>query len=104
MDRYAIDDGHRIDEALLLYQGDHVSVCGNNLWLAGVMVSDPRTLSEAMLDLSPDDRRDLLRRPGRSSSTAEAGRLSGEVEYLDVDGRLGHTGLLCQSYGTTRAA
>ena len=51
-----------------------------------VAVQTCGVVAEAALDLGADDRRDLLRRPGRASTAREAVGGCGDVEDLDDDG------------------
>lgn len=88
--RLTVDDRDRIDESLLLYAAHHRLVGGHHFGPARIVIDDPRAVTEPVLDLGTDDGRDLLRRPGRTSTTTPAGGLNREVVHLDVDYGLGH--------------
>ena len=91
VDRLAVDHGHRICEAVAPDRRDEVRVRDRDGLLGDIVVSDARdAAAEAALDLCGNDRGDLLRRPGRASTAAEAGGLGGKVEHLDGDQGVAH--------------
>jgi len=69
VERNAIDNRHWVEQAALVDLLDQGSVCGLGLGLLDVAVLDDDLIVEAALDLVADYRGDLLRRPGRASTT-----------------------------------
>jgi hypothetical protein len=81
----AVDHRHRIEQVGVLYGRHDILELGADLGLAGVVVEDRDTVTESTLDLGPDYRGDLLRRPRRASTTGPAYRLGRQVEDFDDD-------------------
>jgi len=103
VDEYTVDGRHRIQKPAILDLGHCLVVRRAVLLGLDVVVEDLRIIPEPALDLRANDRRDLLRRPGRSSSPGEAIRRTGDVVDLDNDW-LSHGFLpLSDAYGAAGA-
>jgi hypothetical protein len=63
---------------------------GRHFRSAGGVIGDTGGIPEALLDLGADDRRDLLRRPGWTSTALPARRVCREVEHIDGHHRVSH--------------
>ena len=83
--RVTVDHRHRIEQVRVLDRLDRLEVLGPDLRLASVVIQDRHPVAISALDLGADYGRDLLRRPGRASTTGGACRLGRQVEYLDDD-------------------
>lgn len=58
-----------------------------------VVVDDGRPVTVSAFDLGTDDGGDLLRRPGRPSTAAVAGGLSGQIEHVNLHLHVCHRAL-----------
>jgi len=83
VDQDAVHCGHRVQEPSVLDLGDGLLMLGPSLLGLYIVIEDLRVIAEPALDLCPDYRGDLLRRPRRASSAGEAIRGAGDVVDLD---------------------
>jgi len=93
VDEDAVDGGHGVEQPARLDLFGDLGEWGFGIGKRDVVIEHSGVVAVATLDLSAYDRRDLLRRPGRASSTREALCGGGDVVYLDQDGS-GHVALL----------
>ncbi|MDZ4179474.1 MAG: hypothetical protein U1E29_09620, partial [Coriobacteriia bacterium] len=84
-----VDHGDRVQEPFGFNLGDERRARVTYGLVRNIVIGDAGGIAEPTLNLLGDDARDLLRRPGRASSTAETGGMRGHIENLNVDGVIG---------------
>jgi hypothetical protein len=86
---HAVYCGDRVEQAPRLYFVDDTRMVLTRLRCLHVVVQDASVVAVAALQFGADDGRDLLRRPGRASSSREALGTGWDVVNFDDD-RTGH--------------
>jgi hypothetical protein len=102
VDRHTVDDGDREEQAASLDLLEHGLVSGFGGTARDIVIEDLRVVAVAPLDFSADYGRDLLRRPGRTSTSRETVGRSGDIVYLNDYG-VTHSGLHSSSDPTGAA-
>jgi hypothetical protein len=89
---HAIHNRHRVEKTAGLNLANDGLVLGRNRSGSDVVVEDCCIVPVAPLNLCPDDRGDLLRRPRGASTARETVRGSGYIEHFN-DNLAAHPGL-----------